>query len=285
MKTKTLKNQPYFFLIGAMKAGTTHLYRMIADHPSVHRCRHKEPNFFVDAKNNKGYGNWHSGLDWYDSLFMPGEGLRGEASTRYSRFPDYVGVVDKMYRVLEDPRFLYLVRNPVDRAISQFIYSMLKGIEQKPIQAALAPTSTSAYVTAGLYHLQLSIFMTRFRRNQFHIIVSDELWCNPENTLNDIFQFLQLSPHLSNLSNASPINSMANVVHRLKTGDFQIVTEQQREFLKMWDDLPEKDRKSSSKIARHLGYDDAQRREFSTCFTEDLAALEQFIGRKLPSWS
>ena len=54
---------PTFVVIGAMKCGTTSLYRYLQQHPEICMSRTKEPNFFVREKN------YDKGIEWYQSLF------------------------------------------------------------------------------------------------------------------------------------------------------------------------------------------------------------------------
>ena len=69
---------PDFVLIGAMKAGTTTLFRRLASVPGITLPDTKEPHFFSSEQT------WSRGLDWYCSLFDGCDGITGEASASYS---------------------------------------------------------------------------------------------------------------------------------------------------------------------------------------------------------
>lgn len=285
MNTLPDATPPYVFIIGAMKAGTTELFRMIAQHPSIVRCKRKEPCYFVSENVGAGSGTWHRGFHWYNSLFDSRKGIRCEASTRYTRFPNYLGVIDRIHRTVADPKFIYLVRNPVDRAVSQFVYSTLKGIETRPVKIALAPTSTSSYVTAGLYHLQLSMYFTRFQRERFHVVTSDDLWKAPERSLTDIYRFLDLPLWPVGPNFEPPANTVAQVVRRLIAGDFQVTTQQQRQILELWSSIPACEIRSSNELAAMLGFNASMRQELAKCFKEDLSSLRQIANCEIPEWS
>ena len=82
---------PNFFIIGAAKSATTTLYKYLASHPQIHMSVEKEPNFFgADIKYQRG-------LTWYSELFSEAEvgQICGEASTDYSKFPEYPNVYSK----------------------------------------------------------------------------------------------------------------------------------------------------------------------------------------------
>lgn len=275
---------PDFFVIGAMKSGTTEFFRLLSQHPDVLRSRNKEPNFFVNENSGTSSGTWHRGLTWYKNLFPEGVGLRGEASTRYTRFPTYAGVVDRIHRTIPDPRFLYILRHPVDRAISQFLYSTLKGTEQRAIAEALAPSSTSSYVTTGLYHMQLSVYLLRFRKGQFHILLSDDLWARPHETMNKVFEFLAIRPFGVDLAKKNGKNSISQLVNKLRCGDQEIISRQQEELLRKLDSIPKEHGASSAEVASYLGFGIEERAALSACFREDIRSLEGFMGRRLTEW-
>ncbi|MEO1284986.1 MAG: sulfotransferase domain-containing protein, partial [Pseudomonadota bacterium] len=81
---------PHFIIIGAMKSGTTTLYRHLDEHPDVDMSRDKETDLFVSEKN------WSRGLGWYSNQFSRADAVRGEASPNYSKSRDFPGVAKRM---------------------------------------------------------------------------------------------------------------------------------------------------------------------------------------------
>ena len=75
---------PNFLVIGAGKAGTTSLYRYLAEHPDVYMSPVKEPSFFCDADQLVDTPAIRS-RDAYERLFagVNDEHAIGEASPKY----------------------------------------------------------------------------------------------------------------------------------------------------------------------------------------------------------
>ena len=63
-----------FVIVGAMRAGTTTLHALLAEHPQITMSRDKETDFFIAEKN------YSRGLCWYEAQFDPTRPIRGEAS-------------------------------------------------------------------------------------------------------------------------------------------------------------------------------------------------------------
>ena len=114
--------KPNFFLIGGPKCGTTSLQEYLAQNPKIFMCTPKEPCYF------------DSDLPWPDSPKTEREYMRlfenandshmavGEASTNYL----YSAVaVEKILRFNPCAKFIVMVRNPIDMAISLHSYSVL----------------------------------------------------------------------------------------------------------------------------------------------------------------
>jgi hypothetical protein len=114
---------PDFLIIGAMKCGTTTLAAQLAEQAGIFITSPKEPNFFSDDDI------FANGLAWYEALF---EGaahgdIKGEASTHYTKLPTYPRTVERVRSVLKAPRLVYIIRNPLERAVSHFIHEWSVG--------------------------------------------------------------------------------------------------------------------------------------------------------------
>lgn len=107
--------RPNFFIIGAPKCGTTSLAAWLSAHPQVYMSPAKEPHFFstdLDPPRRRGVPS----LEAYEALFR-GAGEQhlavGEASTGYLYSAVAVG---NILRYVDAPRFVVMLRNPVEMA-------------------------------------------------------------------------------------------------------------------------------------------------------------------------
>lgn len=175
-------------IIGSMKSGTTSLARYLASHPDVFMSRPKEPGFFNPLRN------WDRGLDWYESLFANArpDQARGEASTSYTMAPRVEGVPDRVKGVVPDARFVYLIRNPVDRIRSMYVHLVDRGEEQGTIREAVA--GRSDYLDVSRYGYQMDQWLNVFPRERFLIVSSDSLRHARVETLREIFRFIEVDP-------------------------------------------------------------------------------------------
>ena len=182
---------PSFLMIGAMKAGTSTLHTTLHRHPEINWAREKEPGFF--ASYGEAYGDRRAGYTAYCELFEQREGLTGEASTTYSRYPFEAEVAGRVFSANPLTRMLYLVRNPVDRALSHYIHDVLRGRETRTIREALARVPDMKYVFPGCYDLQIRQYLSFFPLEQIHIVSSESLFRRPAETINSVCRFLKIS--------------------------------------------------------------------------------------------
>lgn len=175
---------PNFLIIGAMKAGTTSLYEYLRRHPQIFMPAVKELNFFVAERN------WDRGRDWYEKHFQGAEAASavGEATTHYTRFPQFEGVPKRIAGLLPDVRLIYVVRDPVDRMQSEYVYRRLGGWEKRPIDQALRSDRT--YLDGSRYALQLEQYLPFFDRSQILVLKSEDLNDRRLVLLRGVFQFL-----------------------------------------------------------------------------------------------
>ena len=174
-----------FMLIGAMKCGTSTLAHILKNHPDIGFCKIKEPHFFSRTKN------WNLHINEYHDLFNYKEGkIFGEASTSYTRYPsNNLGIWNDIYDYNSKMKFLYLVRNPVDRAISHYMHSYERGFTNKTFEKSV---KNSIIINTGRYFTQLKPFINKFGLENFLIIDFDDLINDRTNVLKDISSFLNI---------------------------------------------------------------------------------------------
>ncbi len=130
--------RPDFLVIGAPKAGTTALHAALAQHPDVFVSNPKEPKYWLcDGAPPPawcGPGDRHSQQEWiwradqYFPLFEPAADhqVRGEST------PFYLWSRGAHRRIAEDlprVRLVAVVRDPVDRAYSNWMHLWSDGLE------------------------------------------------------------------------------------------------------------------------------------------------------------
>lgn len=199
---------PDFLILGAMRAGTTSLFRYLRGHPSIlgpirGNAGQKELNFFNI--------HWNKGVDWYKDCWPPrnSEYLFGEATPDYLCDPP---VPERVSRTLpRDSKFIVLLRDPVDRAWSHYCHYRgheLQGMTQwdlgtltklvndkMRIHLHVNPYPRERVLQMGFYALHLDRWLTYFDREQFLIIESESFFRQPEANTNRVFDFLGLKPY------------------------------------------------------------------------------------------
>jgi hypothetical protein len=174
---------PDFVVIGAMKAGSTTLWRHLRQHPEVFMTSVKEPHFFVAERN------WSRGADWYREQFAAGRGrVRGEASVTYTQAWTYHGVPERMAALVPAAKLVYLVRDPVDRIRSHYLHELAALRETLRIEQAV--WAHPKYLDVSGYGSQVERFLAHYPVEQVHVLTSEALFSRPDQTLAELFAFL-----------------------------------------------------------------------------------------------
>jgi hypothetical protein len=178
---------PNFIIIGAMKGGTSSLYRYIASHPDVVPSSTKETDFF------KTVDDFNKGLNWYKSLFRKNGKLAFEASPNYTKRHMFPGVPARMYSVLPETKLIYVLRDPIDRVLSHYVHNYAHGRESRPFSEVIR-NPDSNYIQTSKYYFQIQAFLEYYSVKQLLLIESERLRRDTVNVVNDVFKFLNLSP-------------------------------------------------------------------------------------------
>lgn len=187
---------PNFLVIGAMKAGTGWLWKMLGQHPDIYVSPKKEINYF----NNKP--NYEKGIEWYRSHFIgyKGEKAIGEFTPNYLQYIEdkseldlYEGtynVQQLIYEQYPDIKLIVSLRDPVDRAISAYYHHMRAGLFS-PFRRFSEVSNIRGITNIGYYFSHLCEWMKYFRREQIMILIYEEdIVKNKKDTLQRLFQFL-----------------------------------------------------------------------------------------------
>jgi hypothetical protein len=178
---------PNLIVVGAAKAGSTSLHNYLALHPEIAMSEDKEVRFFTDP----GHLAW---VGRYQDYFPAGTTYRGESTPQYTKWPVFPGVVDRMADLVPDARLIYLVRDPVDRAIAEYIEEATWDVITEDIETALsdADQSHNRIVAPSRYATQLRELYRRFDPAQVLVVDLGDLKDDPVSTMRRIFAFLEL---------------------------------------------------------------------------------------------
>jgi len=183
---------PNFFVIGAMKCGTTSLHSYLDQHPDFFMSKVKEIDFFIPS------GNFDKGIDWYLEHFITDKSWRGESSQNYSKchVPAYEGAAQRIFEAVPDANLIYVVRDPIMRLESHYAESVTGEDQDKSLAEFLGYPDNigkDGFVQTSNYYLQLSEYLKFFSREQIHIVEFDQLISDRLNCMNKIFEFLGAS--------------------------------------------------------------------------------------------
>ncbi|MCD6187365.1 MAG: sulfotransferase domain-containing protein [Desulfuromusa sp.] len=178
---------PGFIIIGAMKGGTSSLYRYIASHPEVVPSSTKETDFF------KTVDDFNKGLDWYKSLFRKNGELAFEASPNYTKRHLFPGVPARMHSILPETKLIYVLRDPIDRVVSHYVHNYAHGRESRLLSEVIR-SPDSNYIQTSNYYFQIQGFLEYYSDKKLLLIESERLRKDTVNVVNDVFKFLNLSP-------------------------------------------------------------------------------------------
>lgn len=175
----------HFFIGGAQRSGTTYAYHVCADHPDIEMAHpvKPEPKFFMNDELVA------KGLEYYHQTYFgqkPHARIYGEKSTSYIEIER---AAQHVATHLPDAKFVFVLRHPVDRAISNYWFSVKHGVETMPIADAMYHEETRlndydsskisvspfAYLKRGRYIEYLDVYQRYFPRTQIHVLIYEQM--------------------------------------------------------------------------------------------------------------
>ncbi len=174
--------QSYAMIIGAMKCGTSSLFAYLAQHPQICASKKKEPEFFSE---HQAHG---ADVESYDDLWRDQGGtVLLEGSTGYTKYPEEPLVPQRIDEYGLTPKFIYVVRDPIDRVESDY-----NSMRHNPATEAGEVLSENR-IYRSRYFLQLRRFLEYFPDREQYVVVSlEDLKESPREVTNRLFDFLSL---------------------------------------------------------------------------------------------
>lgn len=269
-----------FVIIGAMRAGTTTLHTLLADHPQITMSRDKETDFFIAGKN------YSRGLGWYEAQFDPARPIRGEASPNYAKRLEFPGVAARLARHAPQVRLIYVVRDPVRRARSQYAHGWhMGGLEVLP-QDLLHSDEYDYLVDASSYARQLQEWRAHFPDAAILTVDFDQMIASPQDQLPRILAHIGATPMqvagLASHNDAAQLSRVPRPLMRLAHGPMRpvltaILSQRNRARLRRL--LALAPRREPPEFPAWLNA------RLSDDLAEDCARFRQMTGMEFSQWS
>lgn len=289
---------PNFFILGAAKAGTTTLYNLLILHPEIYLSEVKEPQFFCHEDLYK------KGMQYYLSRFFVGSEpyiLRGEATPHYLY---YEKVAQRISKELHgtDPKFIVILRDPVQRAYSLYWNMVYEGIEtlsfEEAIKAEKSRSESSEaeyacaidyqYVDSGMYARQIRNYYKYFDPEQFMILFFEDLKSNPSQIVREIFHFLGVKEetdiqvgvthNTAGIPRWRIIHDLLRQPNPVKKALGRLVPDRVKYM------LVTKLLNLNKKSFRYPPIDPELEQQLRRVFKDDIRDLEKLAGRQLGNW-
>lgn len=180
---------PSLVVVGAAKCATNSLHAYLDAHPEISMSGIEEPQFFQDPDGDA----W---IELYRSYFDPAAKVTGESSTAYTRYPVVPGVPERMADLIPGARIVYMVRDPIERAVSSYVEERMNDNDHRSFEEAFEDLADplNPYVAASRYATQLSRYLQVFPRDQILVVDMDDLEQQPDETMRRIYGFLDVDP-------------------------------------------------------------------------------------------
>ena len=273
---------PNLIMIGAMKSATTSLHHYLSFHPEIFMSDPKEIDYFIEERN------WGKGQDWYEAHFPEDKPVRGESSVNYTRCHLFKGVPERIHNAVPEAKLIYVLRDPVERAVSHYRQRTIQGVEDRPITEVFSDLEDNDYLQLSMYYMQLMAFMEYYDKSKLLIVTLEEIKVAREATLKKVFQFLEVDDSFYCKEYAEVMNRSVDKRPRNAFGRFMdkiplkklvkplLPAALRRTYSEMTAAAPEADKRSD--LTPEL------RQKIADSLKDDVSKLREFSGLTFDAW-
>jgi len=265
---------PNLIVIGAGKCGTSALHDYLGRHPDVGMSATKEVQLF-------GANRWLERLPSYPGFFDASKRVRGESSPSYSLDPYLPCVPEQMAAVLTDPRFIYLVADPVQRVVAHWSEQSFLTLDQRTLTEAIADAEDplNPYVSGSRFGHQLQRYIDVFGADRVLVLDQRDLRERRRETLHDVFAFVGVDPDFWCAEFAEELNTAVDKRDANALGRWMERTFGPRAI------RVSRVRYVTGRPLRRPELDDATRARLTAALAPDIAHFRDLTGRRFDHWS
>jgi len=295
---------PNFLIVGAAKCGTSSLHNYLNQHPDIFMptftdegLKVKEPRFLIKEKIKerlpKGIWNYED----YKSLFdnVTNEIAIGESTVLYLYY--YNEAIKNIKKYLgADVKIIIMLRNPIDRASSAYLFASRTPQENQPFKEALINASKRfekdktlspmiLYKELGLYYKMVKAYMENFK--DVHIILYDDFVLQTDLEIRRVFDFLKIT-NTNDINTNKVINSGGKKWNSRFMKDLLMGEGGMKQILKSL--LPKKvlvnikERLTNSFTSKADKINESIKKELLDYYQKDIQLLEKLIAKDLSKW-
>jgi hypothetical protein len=289
---------PNFFIVGAPKAGTTSLYYYLKEMPGIYMSPIKEPNYFVRHAVQVGAFDLIQDKAEYLGLFRKSNRCVavGEASSTYLWDPDSPKLI---HEAVPHARIIILLRDPIDRAYSQYLMRMKYHHLKSSFYDELMRDYNSKekvwggsdlYIEFGMYYEQVKRYLDQFGKERVKIILFEEFIHHRTEKVNEVLSFLGVNHRVTDADVNEQHNPFLVPRSRLSLwvyAFFRWLRSRNIKFYKVLKLLP--DSLAESRVEKFLlkktqkPVPETQSIKFlQEVYREDIIKLQALLGRSLP---
>lgn len=189
----------FFVVAGGQRCGSSYLTQLLDEHPEIALAKPIKPEPKIFFKRNKVNDKFLK--SFFSDRNHEFQDVIGEKSTSYLECPLVPNRIKNYY---ENTKILIILRNPFDRAISNYKFSVENGLETRTLEEAFiynfpAPTlqrvtsvSPFDYLERSRYLKYLKNYYQVFHHTQIKVLIYEEFVNNIEK-LNEVYRFLGCS--------------------------------------------------------------------------------------------
>lgn len=191
-----------FIIVGAQRSGTTSLSLNISKHPDIFINNNKDPKIsevhFFDI-------NWKKGVSWYKKELKFNKNKNKVIGEKTPNLAYLSQTHSYMQSINPFLKLIFIIRNPVERAYSNWKLNIKNGSEKMPFTKAISyelkylknqnktfHTSFKHYISKGFYYEQLKNLLKWFPKDNILVLISEKVKLNMNKEYNKVFNFLNL---------------------------------------------------------------------------------------------
>jgi hypothetical protein len=294
---------PNLYIVGAAKSATTYTASVLSASPDIFCPEPKELHYFASKyisdplRRNDPFKSYDEYIIRDNEKYLAFFNDAGQYSFQLDASPSnlyYEGCAADIKAISPDARIIILLRNPVDRAFSQYKMNVRLGKEKLSFEEALKAENerigsgffmATAYLKAGHYCNSVQEYLDVFGTGNVHIVLFDEIVINEKATFDEIFSFLDIEfkdsflnfgdRHYTGFPRNRLINNILHNPFLRKLGKSLIMGRNMRNKLDShmikWNDS-------------NIEMDSDTRKSLCRYFSDDISKLERATGFDLSKW-